>query len=354
MIERIDEMDPVAEDRKLTAIVSADVFGYSRLMGSDEDETFKRLTASRKAMFSLISTHKGRVANTAGDAMLAEFGSAKDAVAAAVAIQEALAVSNEAASEERRMRFRIGVNLGDVIERAGDLFGDGVNIAARLQSLAVPGGICISSAVYDQVRRNLDLQFEDLGEQAVKNIERPIRVYKILLEHSAARFAELTAQVNTNRPSSGTDTGPSGYVIAVLPFDNMSDDPSQSYFSDGLTEDLITGLAAIKELLVPARNTMFTYKGKASDLRQIGRELGATHVVEGSVRKSGTHLRINVQLINASNGNHIWAKRFDKELTDIFEIQDAIVHSIVTEVDVQLLHGEQARSWRRSTKNAEA
>ncbi len=318
-------------------------------MGANEDETFKRLTASREKIFKNILERNGRVANTAGDAVLAEFGSAKDAVASAVAIQKALSETNDAIPEDRKMHFRIGINLGDVIERGGDLFGDGVNIAARLQSLAEPGGICISSAMYDQVRKNTELLFEYFGEQSVKNIDGPVKVYKVVTGTSfkAPSVVKQGADGPTQEPLSTL-------VVAVLPFDNLSSDPEQSYFSDGLTEDLITGLATIEQLKVPARNTMFTYKGKPVNVQQLGKDIGATHVVEGSVRKSGTQFRINVQLVDASNGNHLWAKKYNRELTDIFEIQDELVHSIVTELDVRLVHGESARFWRRLTKNAEA
>ena len=342
-------------DRKLTAILSADVCGYSRLMGVDEDETFKCLTASREIIFKRIEAHKGRVANTAGDAVLADFGSVRDAVNAATEIQKSLATLNESTPEDRRMYFRIGINLGDVIERGGDLFGDGVNIAARLQSIAEPGGICISGPVYEQARHDPAVLFEYMGEQNVKNIKEPVRTYKVLLGRLPPASAPITQpETHVSTAYSGDYEGLSGHVVAVLPFDNLGEDPSQSYFGDGLTEDLITGLATIEALKVPARNTMFTYKGKPVNIQQIGKDLGATHVVEGSFRKSGNRIRINVQLIEVKSGNHVWAKRYDQELRDLFDIQDEIVHGIVSEVDARFGRGEQARAWRRSTMNAEA
>lgn len=342
--------------RKLTAILSADVYGYSRLMGANEDETFTRLTECREIIFRTVRTQRGRVANTAGDAVLADFATAREAVTAAVDIQDALLKLNESVPEDRRMFFRIGINLGEVIERGGDLFGDGVNIAARIQSLAEPGGVCVSSVVYEQVRRNPGFEFEYLGEQALKNIAEPIKVYKVVSgpkrELNGAR--EGTAAVTVRPAEVNRGAEKPSYVVAVLPFDNLSEDPSQSYFSDGLVEDLITGVATIRNIKVPARNTMFTYKGKAVDVQQLAADLGATHVVEGSVRKSGNTIRINVQLIDAKSGNHIWAKRFDSELTNVFQVQDEIVQGIVTELDVRLVYGEEARLWRRGTKNGDA
>ena len=353
-------MEPSATGRKLSAILSADVYGYSRLMGTNEDETFKQLTISREIIFKQIERHRGRVANTAGDAVLADFASVRASVSAALEIQRLIAQENAQIPEERRMRFRIGINLGDVIERGGDLFGDGVNIAARLQALAEPGGICISGSVHEQARHDPEVRFEYLGEQSVKNIAEPVKVFKVLagapVQASASTESATEATSAKTRPAEprGVASAPGGYVVAVLPFDNLSEDPSQSYFGDGLTEDLITGLATIENLKVPARNTMFTYKGRAVNVQQIGRDLGATHAVEGSVRKAGSHVRINVQLIDAKSGNHVWAKRYDNELTDIFDVQDEIVHDIVAELDARLAHGEQARAWRRSTRNAEA
>jgi adenylate cyclase len=308
---------PPIGTRKLTTILSADVYGYSRLMGSNEDETFKRLTECREIIFNTLRTQRGRVANTAGDAVLADFATAREAVTAAVEIQNALFKLNESVPEDRQMFFRIGINLGEVIERGGDLFGDGVNIAARIQSIAEPGGVCVSSVVYEQVRRNPGFEFEYLGEQVLKNIAEPIKIYRVLtgLRMGVKGAMEGAAPMRTaqsGRPQEQVDIEErSLYLVAVLPFDNLSEDPNQSYFSDGLVEDLTTGLATIPSIRVPARNTMFTYKGKAINVPQLATDLGATHVVEGSVRKSGNTIRINVQLIDAKSGHHIWAKRFD-------------------------------------------
>jgi adenylate cyclase len=336
-------------DRKLTAIMSADVFGYSRLMGADERDTFERLSQSRQVIFGFISGHRGRVANTAGDSILAEFASVEDAVWCSLEVQQKLGEMNSALPDDRKMQFRIGINLGDVFKREGDLFGDGVNVAARIQSLADPGGICVSRSVHDQVSGLSGVSFRFLGEQQVKNIARPVGVYKVMIGTPPEKESSPVSEIGDSRRKT-----PRTFTVAVMPFDNLSSDPEQAYFCDGLVEDLTTGLASIKGLDIPARNTMLAFKGKAVDVRQLGKELGATHVVEGSARKAGNRIRINVQLIDASNGNHVWAMKYDKDLTDIFDVQDEIVKGIVTELDVRLASGEQARSWRRTTRNPEA
>ncbi|MGA2973798.1 MAG: adenylate/guanylate cyclase domain-containing protein [Spirochaetia bacterium] len=335
--------------RKLTAILSADVFGYSRLMSTDEASTFKRLTDCREIIFRLIREHHGRVANTAGDAVLAEFASVRDAAAGAIEIQKALAELNSGVSADQKMHFRIGINLGDVYEQQGDLFGDGVNLAARIQSLADPGGILLSASVYEQLEHKSDVPVEFAGEQKVKNMEKPVKVYRVVMKNAPASVIAAPAL-----PQEITESAPPSIVVGVLPFENLSEDPEQAYFCDGLVEDLTTALAAIPEMKTIARNTMFGFKGKSPDVRQLARDIGATHVVEGSVRKSGSRIRINAQLLETKEGSHLWARRYDKEIADLFDIQDDIVRSIATEMDVHLIRGEQARFWRATTRNAEA
>jgi len=301
-------------ERKLAAIFSTDVKGYSRLMGDDEEATIHTLKTYREVISSLIEQHHGRVVDSPGDNLLAEFASAVDAVKSAVAIQQDLKTRNAELEEHRKMEFRIGLNVGDVITDEGRLYGDGVNIAARLESLADPGGICLSGTVHDYVENKLDLAFSYQGEQTVKNIAKPVRVYKVEWEVeasaptiSAASPAELPVP---EKPS-----------IAVLPFTNMSNDPEQEYFSDGITEDIITDLSKISGLFVIARNSTFTYKGQARNVTDVGRELGVRHILEGSVRKAGRRVRINAQLLEAATGGHVWAERYDRELADIFDLQ---------------------------------
>ena len=332
--------------RKLTAILCADVVGYSRLMGADEEATIETLTAYRKVFTSKIKKHRGRVVDAKGDAILAEFASVVDAVNGAVEIQRELTDKNAELPDDRRMDFRIGINLGDVVVKDDVIYGDGVNVAARLESLAEPGGICISRPVHDQVRPKLELEYEYLGEQQVKNIAEPVRAYRVRMDESESASPQAPAK-EADRPSRLP-------AIAVLPLANMSNDPEQEYFSDGMTEDIITNLSKISRLSVTARNTVFTYKGKAVNVQQVGKELNVNHVLEGSVRKAGSRVRITAQLIDVSTGNHVWAERYDRELQDIFEVQDEITHHIVEALDVGLLDGEQARVWRQSTQNAEA
>jgi TolB-like protein len=330
--------DPMAVSRRLVAVFAADVEGYSRLMGADEVGTLKDLTERRAILDRLIGEHRGRIANTAGDSVLAEFGSAVDAVQCAVEAQTALADANSNQAPERRIWFRIGIHIGDVIVRAGDLFGDGVNIAARLQSIAKPGGVCISGATYDQVRKVLPITFADLGAVHVKNIQEPIRAYQV------------GAPVDTESPPPLPDK-PS---IAVLPFQNMSGDPEQEYFADGMVEEIITALSRFKSLFVIARNSSFSYKGNAIDVKRVGRELGVRYVLEGSVRKAGSRLRIAAQLIDAAIGAHIWAERFDGALEDVFEFQDEVTEKVVGAIAPRVERAEIVRAWRRPPSNTDA
>jgi adenylate cyclase len=309
-------------ERRLVAIFAADVAGYSRLMAADEVGTLLDLTQRRGILDSLIGSHHGRIANTAGDSVLAEFGSAVDAVTCAVAAQKALAEANAGASSDRHINFRIGVHVGDVMVKDGDLFGDGVNIAARLQALAAAGGVSISGAAYDQVRKILSFAYTNLGPQQVKNIEEPILAYAVGAERAPAgtpiRSAEKLPLPLPDRPS-----------IAVLPFQNMSGDPEQEYFADGIVEDIIAALSRFRSLFVIARNSSFTYKGKAVDIKKVGRELGVRYVLEGSVQKAGGKIRIIGQLIEAATDRHLWADKFDGSLEDVFDLQDQVTTSVV-------------------------
>jgi TolB-like protein/class 3 adenylate cyclase len=329
--------------RRLVAVFAADVEGYSRLMGADEVGTLKGLTECRAILDKLIGEHRGRIANTAGDSVLAEFGSAVDAVQCAVEAQAALAQANSNVPSDRRINFRIGVHVGDVMVRAGDLFGDGVNIAARLQALAKPGGICISGATHDQIRKILPMTFADLGVQQVKNIQEPIRAY------------EVGATGNLHSPSFTEQLPlPDKPSIAVLPFQNMSGDPEQEYFADGIVEDIITALSRFKSLFVIARNSSFAYKGKSPDVRQVGRDLGVRYVLEGSVRRAGNRLRITAQLIDAQSGAHVWADRFEGTPEDIFDFQDEVTQKVVVAIAPFVERAEIARALRRSSDNADA
>jgi adenylate cyclase len=330
--------------RKLAAILSADVKGYSRLMSEDEVETIRTLNAHKEAMANLIQQHHGRVVDSPGDNVLAEFGSVVDVVECAVEIQKELKTRNAQLPENRQMEFRIGINLGDVIEEGEKIFGDGVNIAARMEGLADAGGICISGSVYDQVENKLNLEYEFLGEQSVKNITKPVRAYSVKMEHGT--WQQKTAKESTlpDKPS-----------IAVLPFTNISEDPGQEYFSDGITEEIITSLSKVSGLIVIARNSTFTYKGKPIKVQQVGQELGVQYVLEGSVRKAGDRVRITAQLIDAKTGHHLWAERYDRHLTDIFAVQDEITVNIVRAMQVKLTEGEQACEWlKHGSSNIEA
>jgi TolB-like protein len=300
-------------------------------MGSDEVATLDALTARREVLDGLIASHGGRIANTAGDSVLAEFGSAVDAVRCAMEAQDALAKANSTLPETRHVNFRIGVHVGDVMVRAGDLFGDGVNIAARLQSLAKAGGLCVSGVTYDQVRKILPLDFTDLGAQSVKNIEEPIRAYEV-------RRQGKEAVVGSN------DVPAPRLSIVVLPFANIGGDPEQDYFVDGVTESLTTDLSRIGGSFVIGRNTAFTYKGKHVDLKRVGRELNVRYILEGSVQRGGNRLRVNVQLIDAETGNHLWAERFDKPFADLFDMQDEIVSRLANTLNTQLIEAEARRA----------
>jgi len=311
----------MAVSRRLVAVFAADVEGYSRLMGADEVGTLKGLTERRAILDTLIGHHRGRIANTAGDSVLAEFGSAVDAVECAVKAQTALAEANAGFPLDKCINFRIGIHIGDVMIRAGDLFGDGVNIAARLQSIAKPGGVCISGATYDQVRKVLSMTYVDLGAQQVKNIQEPVRVFQV---GSPREAREVPAPVGEAESPPIMPDKPS---IAVLPFQNMSGDPEQEYFADGMVEEITTALSRFKWLFVIARNSSFTFKGKAVDVKEVGRRLGVRYVLEGSVRKASGKVRITGQLIDAATGAHIWADRFERDLTDVFVLQDDRLYS---------------------------
>jgi adenylate cyclase len=341
--------DPIAVSRRLVAVFAADVEGYSRLMGADEVGTLKGLTERRAILDRFIGDHKGRIANTAGDSVLAEFGSAVDAVQCAVEAQNALAEANSSLAPDRRISFRIGIHIGDVMVRAGDLFGDGVNIAARLQSIAKPGGVCISGATYDQVRKLLRMTFVDLGVQQVKNIQEPIRAYQVSAPGEAQQAArERVAEAESPPPM------PDKPSIAVLPFQNMSGDPEQEYFADGMVEEITTALSRFKWLFVIARNSSFTFKGRAVDIKEVGTRLGVRYVLEGSVRKASGKVRITGQLIDAVTGAHIWANRFERDLTDIFALQDEVTAAVVCAIQPKLLQTEIAMATRRRPENLTA
>jgi len=376
--------------RKLTAILSADVKGYSRLMGADEEGTLGTLTTYREVMVTLIQQHRGRVVNAPGDALLAEFESVVDAVKSAAEIQRELTKRNTELPTDRRMEYRIGINLGDVMIDGDSIYGDGVNIAARMESLADGGGICISGTAFDQVRNKLEVGYEYLGEQTVKNITLPVRVYKVLMEPESARKVigekktkpspwqrPVTALVIALiviaaaiaiwkfyiRPSPPVEVAskekmafplPDKPSIAVLPFTNMSGDSKEDYFSDGITEEIITALSKVPRLFVIARNSTFTYKGTAVKVKQVSEELGVRYVLEGSVRKAGDKVRVTAQLIDALMGHHLWAERYDRNLKDIFALQDEITMKIITAVQVELTAGERANVAAKGTKNLEA
>ena len=329
-------------ERRLSAILAADVVGYSRMMGANEAGTLEALKAARaKVVDARIATHQGRLVKLTGDGMLVEFPSVVSAVACAAEVQRAMRDRNAAVPRDERIEFRIGVSLGDVMVEGDDIYGDGVNIAARLERLSKPGGIAISQTVRDHVGNRLDLTFEDCGEKKLKNIEKRVRVYSISLNPEAAMKHEERAQ--DRRPS-----------VAVLPFTNMSGDPEQEYFSDGITEDIITDLSKISSLFVVARNTAFTYKGKPRNVQQVGQELGVQFLLEGSVRKAGLRVRVTGQLVSTEDGDHVWAERFDRDLTDIFSIQDEITHAIVEQLKVKLLPQERNSIEQTPTDNVEA
>jgi len=373
--------------RKLTAILSADAVGYSRLMAEDEEATVRTITTYRELISAVVQKHRGRVVDSPGDNILAEFGSAVDAVRGAVELQEELKARNAELPQDRRMAFRIGVNLGDVIHEEERIYGDGVNIAARVEGLADGGGICISGTVYEHIKNKLALGYQYLGEHSVKNIPEPVRAYRVLMDPEAIgkvigekrvvprrgqRVALAVAIVLIlalggvlywRAASPPVDVAsvermafplPDKPSIAVLPFDNMSEDPKQEYFSDGMTEDLITDLSKISGLFVIARNSTFTYKGKPVKVQQVAEELGVRYVLEGSVRKAGETVRINAQLVDATTGHHLWAERFDGALGDIFALQDRFTRKIVAALALRLTADEEKRLTSRYTDNVEA
>jgi len=377
--------------RKLAAILSASAEGYSRLMGEDEAGTLQTLKGRRQVMCSLIEKHQGRVVDTTGDNLLAEFASVVDALECAVEIQKELKKRDEELTKECSMPFRIGIHLGDVIEEEGKIYGDGVRVAVLLDSLADAGGICVSRSAHDQVKNKLDVGFQDLGQRGVENISEPVRVYRVVLEPDpkwkmigkiwsrmkqwqkvALTIGIALLQVGgglvvkkyfDRPPSPPVATGsiqktalplPDKPSIAVLPFENMTGDPKQEYFADGFTEQIITSLSKIPALFVISRNSTFTYKGKPVKVQQVSEELGVRYVLEGSVQKSSSRIRINVQLIDAISGQHVWAQSYDRDLKDIFGLQDEVILKITSAMSVNLTAGEQARAWAEGTKSLEA
>jgi TolB-like protein/class 3 adenylate cyclase/Flp pilus assembly protein TadD len=337
-------------ERRLAAILAADVVGYSRLMGQDEAGTLARLRTHRDDLIDpTIAEHKGRIVKTTGDGILIEFPSVVEAVACAVAVQQGMTERNVSAPEDQRIVFRVGVNLGDIIiAEDDDIHGDGVNVAARLEGIAEPGAICISGTVRDHIGDRLDLMFEDMGEQSLKNIARPVRVYRV--RQGNDERAPSASLVETT-PILALPDKPS---IAVLPFQNMSSDPEQEYFADGMVEEIITTLSRIRWLFVIARNSSFTYKGQAVDVKQVGRELGVRYLLEGSVRKTAGRVRITAQLIEAATGTHLWANRFDGSLEDVFELQDQIAISVAGVIEPAIEEAESRRSTERPTRDLTA
>ena len=372
--------------RKLTTILATDVEGYTRLMRADEEATLKTLGEYREIIDGLIARHDGRVFSTGGDSVLAEFGSAVEAVRCAISIQEEIASRNTELADDRKLMFRIGINVGDVMIRDDDLFGDGVNVAARLEGLAQPGGVCVSGSVFEQIKHKLSLGFEDMGAQEVKNIAEPVAAYRLVpgpvsvaaatSTPSAAtrwRIPAMAAVVIVIIAAGGLawwqpwapDVAPESIdkralklpdkpSIAVLPFTNMSDDKQQEYFSDGITEDIITDLSKVSGLFVIARNSSFKYKGKSEDVRNVARDLGVRHILEGSVRKAGNRARITAQLIDGETGNHVWTERYDRDLTDVFAVQDEVTREIVSALTVNLTQADKNRLSRKGTENLKA
>ena len=332
--------------RRLAAILAADMVGYSRLIGADEEGTIARQKAHRAELIDPeITTHGGRIVKTMGDGLLVEFPSVVDAVKCAVIVQQAMSEREADATEGQRIQYRIGINLGDIVIDGDDILGDGVNVAARLEGIADPGGICISGDAHRQVSSKINYAFEDLGERTLKNIAEPVRAYRWHSGNAVVRTE--TAPDQEPRPSDQPS-------IAVLPFDNLSGDPEQEYFADGLAEDIITTLSKIPELLVIARNSTFTYKDQAVDIKQVGREQGVRYVLEGSVRKAGQRIRVTTQLIDAETGIHVWAERYDRALSDIFDLQDELTREVAIAMQVNLTKGEQAESWTRATESVAA
>jgi adenylate cyclase len=375
--------------RKLSAILSADVEGYSRLMSEDEESTVKTITTYREVMTTLIQQHRGKVVDSPGDNLLAEFTSVVDAVQCAVAVQKEISARNNELPENKQMHFRIGINLGDVIEEGDRIYGDGVNIAARLEGLAEPGGICVSKTAFDHIETKLPYGYDFIGDQTVKNIPKPVGAYRVLMDPRVTVKGKLEEekpapvrrvpilvgvvvvlvlavavgiwQFYMQRPSVEPASVekmafplPDKPSIAVLPFSNLSQDPEQEYFSDGLTEEIITALSSVPKLFVIARNSTFTYKGKPVKVQQVSEELGVQYVLEGSVRKGGNKIRITAQLIDALSGKHLWAERYDRNIDDIFAVQDEITKKIITAMQVKLTEGETAKAAAKGTDNLEA
>ena len=331
-------------ERRLAAILAADVIGYSRLMGRDEGGTLARLRALRRELLDpKIAECRGRLVKTTGDGLLIEFGSVVDALRCAVEVQREMTGRNTGVPPDSRIEFRIGINVGDIVVEDGDIFGDGVNVAARLEALAEPGGICVAARVQEDAAGRLDLGFEDIGEQQLKNIARPVRAYRVIASAGSASVRADPILALPDKPS-----------IAVLPFANMSGDPEQEYFADGMVEEIITALSRIRWLFVIARNSSFSYKGQAVDVKQVGRELGVRYVLEGSVRKAGGRVRITAQLIDAISGTHLWADRFDGSLEDVFELQDKVASSVAGVIEPALQAAETARSANRPTADLTA
>ena len=327
-------------DRRLAAILAADIAGYSALMGTDEARTVRDLKGHQVVVLPMVGEFGGRIIDTAGDGILAEFPSVVNAVKCAVAIQSKMAERNDAIELDRRMQFRIGINIGEIIYDQARIYGEGINVAARLENSAEPGGICISSKVYEEISGRIDLAYQDIGDQQLKNIARPVRAYRVHLDSVAPTAAPAPAL--PDKPS-----------IAVLAFTNMSGDPEQEYFADGISEDIITALSKISQLFVIARNTSFTFKGKAVHAKEVSKSLGVRYILEGSIRKAGNRVRITSQLIDGVTGGHLWAERFDRDLTDIFAVQDEVTREIVSVLALNLTKGEQQRAANEQTDNPE-
>jgi adenylate cyclase len=362
----------MSSTRRLAAILAADVAGYSRLMGADEEGTLERLKALRRELFDpKIAEHHGRIpgssprTKTTGDGLLVEFPSVVDAVRCAIVVQQAMREGNTGVAADNRIELRIGINLGDVIVEGDDIYGDGVNIAARIEALADAGGVFVSNTVHDQVRDRLPFVFEDLGEQQVKNIARPVRVYRVRPEGPlpSPPLPGLDPGITGEGSAGGARVGaaeppalslPDKPSIAVLPFANMSGDPEQEYFADGMVEEIITALSRIRWFFVIARNSSFTYKGRAVDVKQVGHELGVRYVLEGSVRKAGNRIRVTAQLVEAESGNHVWAERYDRDLADIFAVQDEITEAVTIAIAPAIAEAERQHALRKQPENLNA
>ena len=334
----------MSQTRRLAAILAADVAGYSRLIGADETGTLQAFKLMRAQLFEpMVARHNGRLVKTTGDGFLVEFRSVVDALRCAVDVQASMPKRNAAISSDRRIEFRMGINVGDIVVEDGDIFGDGVNVAARLEGLAEPGGICVSSRVQEDAAGKLDLSFVDIGEQELKNIARPVRVYRVATERDAEAATEPVPLPLPDKPS-----------VAVLPFVNKSGDPEQEFFADGIAEDIITALSRYPSLFVIARNSCFTYKSRAVDIRQVGHELGVRYVLEGSLRKAGNRIRVTAQLVEANTGKHVWAERYDRDLADIFVLQDDITEAVTIAVAPAIAHAEQQRTVRKPPGSLDA